>query len=245
MPQGSARAFILGSSPINEQDKFIYLLSQEKGLLKAIAPGSLKVKNRFGSLFELFTKGEFFYYCKEDKEIITISKGEIIKSYFNIVSNPENIFYFYLISEILLKSLAPNQQDKRVFKLMESILNNRVEGVEINFLLLYFLIWILRIEGMMFNPSICYNCFLKDINRAWVKNNFRGVLCEKCKNNEKFTINQEELNYIKWTEINPPKNSNIWKNKIDINKMIKLFVKKIESHTECTLNSSRYITELK
>lgn len=244
MPQDFVRAFVLGSLPINEQDKFIYLLSQKKGLLKAIAPGSLKVKNRFGSLFELFTKGEFFYYWKEDREIITISKGEIINSYFNTISNPENIFYFYLISEILLKSLPSNQKDKRIFKLIESILSNRIEGVEMNFLLLYFLVWILRIEGMMFNPLICYNCFLKNTNKAWVKNNFRGLLCIKCKTNEKFTLDTEELKYIKWTEKNSPNNLNIWKNKIDINKMIKLFVKKIEFHIECTLKSSQYIPEL-
>ena len=163
MPIGSTQAFVLSTSPLNEQDKIVHLLTADRGIIKAVAPGSLKSGNRFGALLELFTEGDFQYYWKENKEMVTISKGDIINSYFNLISDPENIFYFYLISETLLKFIPFNLRDKRIFRLVASIIKGRVKGINMNLLLLYFFVWILRIEGMMFNPGICYNCFQKSI----------------------------------------------------------------------------------
>jgi DNA repair protein RecO (recombination protein O) len=133
MPYASTQAFVLGGMPLKEQDKLVHLLTTNRGILKAMAPGSSKVRNRFGSLFEIFTEGEFVYYWQEEKELVTISKGEIINSYFNIVSLPENIFYFYLISEILLKFVPFNHKDKRLYRLLHAILQNRAAGERIGF----------------------------------------------------------------------------------------------------------------
>ena len=107
MPQASTLALVLSSTPLNEQDKLVSLLTAERGLLKAVAPGAAKMKNRFGSLLELFTAGEFHYYWHEDKELATLSKGEIKKSFFPVVSAAENVFYFYLMAEIVLKFIPP------------------------------------------------------------------------------------------------------------------------------------------
>ncbi len=241
MPISSTQAFVLGSIPLKEQDKLIHLLSIDRGILKAIAPGALKSKNRFGALLELFTEGHFFYYWNEEKELITISKGEILTSFFNLISKPENIFYFYLIAEIILKTIPYNLRDTRIFRLVRSILAAREKGTDLGLLLLYFQIWILRIEGMMFNPGICYNCFTKNIETAWVKTNFRGILCNRCKTNDKHCLTGPELKYIKWTTSNPPENPCSWISDINQKKMNRIFLKKIEYHGECSFKSKQYL----
>lgn len=245
MPTASTQAFILASMPFNEQDKLVHLLTEKRGILKAIAPGSLKSKNRFGALLELFTQGHFFYYWNEEKELITLSKGEILTSYFNTVSLPENIFYFYLISEIILKIIPFQQKDERIFRLVNSVLKNRKAGIRMDLLLLYFMIWILRIEGMMFNPQICYNCFSKNIQTAWLKKNFRGILCPDCKSTEKFKLNHEELLYIQWTQNNPPDGMQGWAEKINTTKLIQIFISKTENHAECSFKSKRFLPQYK
>lgn len=243
MPLASTQAFVLGSSPFSEQDQLVHLLTIDRGILRAMAPGSLKVRNRFGSLFELFTEGEFHYYWQENRELITISKGEIIHSYFKIVSEPQNIFYFYLVADVFFKFIPYNHKDKRLYRLLHSILTHGEEGVEINLLLLYFLIWVLRIEGMMFNPQMCYNCYAQNIRQGWFKKDFRGILCQRCRTTEPLGLLGEELRFIKWTERHSPKELGIWKDKIDTTKMIRSFTKKIEYHGECTLKSSQYLVE--
>lgn len=245
MPYAATKAFVLGIMPLKEQDKLVHLLTAEKGILKAMAPGAMKVRNRFGALFELFTEGDFVYYWHEEKDLITISKGEILKSYFNIVSQPENIFYFYLISEIMLKFVPFNHRDKRLYRLLHTILENRTAGVEIDMLLLYFLVWILRIEGMMFNPGICYNCYKEKIEKAWIKTDFRGILCASCKTNETLILNREDLQYIAWTQKNSAKDSSAWSGKIDQAQLIRIFKRKVEHHGEFSLKSSHYLQEFR
>jgi DNA repair protein RecO len=243
MPQGHVKAFVLTTTPIIEQDKFVHIFSLNRGILKAIAPGSLKNKNRFGALLELFTEGEFHYYWKEDRDTNTISKGEILHSYFNTVSSPDNIFYFYLMAETLLKFIPCNQQDKRIYRLIHSILTNRVEGVDMNLLLLYFFTWILRIEGMMFNPLVCQNCFKENPEIAWLRTDFRGILCKECKSDEQWVLQNQELQYLKWTHSHPPKDSHLWKDKINPAKMIRLLKNKIEFHGEFSFKSAQYLSE--
>jgi DNA repair protein RecO (recombination protein O) len=243
MPLSSTQALVLGSLPLKEQDKLIHLLSINRGILKAIAPGALKSKNRFGSLLEIFTHGHFFYYWNEEKEMVTISKGEIITSFFNLISKPENIFYFYLIAEIILKTIPPNLRDTRIFRLVRSILTARDKGMDMDVLLLYFQIWILRIEGLMFNPGLCYNCFSKNINKAWMKKNFRGIICARCKTSETNQFDESELEYIKWTNSNAPKKPFPRLSEINQKKMNRIFLKKTEYHAECTFKSKNYLSE--
>lgn len=245
MPYASTKAFALGVMPLKEQDKLVHLLTEERGILKAMAPGSLKARNRFGSLFELFTEGDFVYYWREEKELITISKGEIVNSYFNLISQPENIFYFYLISEIVLKFVPFNHKDKRIYRLVHAILENRNAGIAMDMLVLYFLIWILRIEGMMFNPGICYNCYRENLNKAWLKSDFRGILCASCKTDEHLVLNREDLRYIQWTRDNSPKDLPTWEEGIDQAQLIRIFKRKIEHHGEFFLKSSQYLPEFR
>ncbi len=245
MPNAATQAFVLGTAPFNEQDKLVHLLTVNRGTLKAIAPGALKNRNRFGSLLELFTEVEFQYYWKEDKELVTLSKGDLVKSYFTTVSSPENIFYFYLVSEVLLRFVPYNHRDNRIYRLVRALLETREQGVEMNRLLLYFLIWILRIEGMMFNPGICHNCFEKNIRQAWVRIDFRGILCSKCKTTENRILSNDDLQFIKWTEKHAPKELEVWKDKIDESKLIRLFKQKIEYHGEMALKSSQYLPQFK
>jgi DNA repair protein RecO (recombination protein O) len=245
MPNASTQAFILGSTPYNEQDKLVHMLTKNKGILRAIAPGSLKNRNRFGSILELFTEGEFLYYWTENKNLITLSKGDIINSNFTLVSDPKHIFYFYLISEILLKFIPFNQKDQRIYRLVGTVIKTLSEGSQMNLLLLYFLIWILRIEGMMFNPVLCYNCFSRNISKAWLKGDYRGILCNKCRSGEKVSFSSIDLSFIKWTEKHAPKDLFMWLDKLDTPRLIRVFNKKIEHHGEFKLKSVQYLAEYK
>lgn len=245
MPNASTRAFVLGTAPLSEQDKLVHLLTENRGILKAIAPGALKNQNRFGSMLELFTEGEFQYYWKEDKDMVTLTKGDIAKSHFNTVSDPQNIFYFYLVSEIILRFVPYYHKDKRIYRLVRTLLENRAGGEAINLLLLYFLVWILRIEGMMFNPGTCSNCSDKSIQQAWLRTDFRGILCHRCKTNENLMLTGNDLHFIGWTEKNAPKGLDEWKEKIDGPKLVRIFKQKIEHHGEFSLKASQYLEEFK
>ncbi|MCP4213641.1 MAG: DNA repair protein RecO [bacterium] len=259
MPNASTPAFVLGTTVFNEQDKLVHLLTVQRGILKAIAPGSLKVRNRFGALLELFTEGEFQYYWKEDKELITLSRGDLLQSNFNLVSDARHIFYFYLIAEVLLRFIPYDHKDKRIYRLVRALLESGTNRIPVPLLLLYFFIWILRIEGMMFSTRACSSCSAgieagthsegtgTDDNSvaAWLRTDFMGLLCRTCRSNETVSLTASDLRFIKWTEKGAPAALAPWQARADCSKLIRFFKNKIEYHGEFSLKSTQYLAEFK
>ncbi|MBN2346393.1 MAG: DNA repair protein RecO [Candidatus Aminicenantes bacterium] len=245
MPQESAVAMVLSSAPLREQDKQVTLLTRENGLLKAVAPGASKLKNRFGSLLELFTEGEFHYYWREDREWVTLSKGEIRKSFFPVVSAAENVFYFYFLAEIVLQMIPVNHRDTRVYKLLSAILQARERGLAMEWLLPYFLVWMLRDEGLLFNPERCSNCRNGIRERAWLRDDYRGLLCPSCRRGEALVIGRQELEFIAWTKSAPPGQCAAWAGRFAPAPLIRLLTGAIEHHGEFTLQSRRYLPEFR
>ncbi|MEN8222684.1 MAG: DNA repair protein RecO [Acidobacteriota bacterium] len=244
MPLESAKAIVIGSYVFNEQDKIVHLLTAGEGIRKIVAPGSSKGKNRFGSLLELFTEGEFFFYRKEDRELATLSKGDVVSSYFETVSDPERIFYFYLIAEILMKFVPQNFNTDRVYKLLKSILKSSEKKVEMTHLLLYFMIWILRIEGMMFESGKCGNCSGTDFPESWVMSDYRGIVCGRCRRDESIVLRKSGLEFIEWTKRNDTSGSFEGMSDEDRRNIFQVLKKKIEYHGEISLNSPRYLSAL-
>jgi DNA repair protein RecO (recombination protein O) len=245
MPQDSALALVLSTAPLNEQDKLVTLLTKESGLLRAVAPGAAKIKNRFGSLLELFTEGEFHYYRREDRELATLAKGEIKKSFFPVVSAAENVFYFYLLAEIALKTMQPDHRDTRVYNLLKAVLLGREKGLAMDWLLLYFLVWLLRGEGLLFNPRRCSNCGRGDLCRGWLRSDYRGLLCSDCRTGERLLLEREELAYIHWTARHAPDESASWAGSFAPAGMIRILTGKIEYHGEFSLQARRYLPEFR
>ncbi len=244
MPLESAQAIVIGSYVFNEQDKIVHLLTSGDGIIKIVAPGSSKGKNRFGSMLELFTEGEFFFYRKEDRDLATLSKGDVITSYFETVSNPGRIFYFYLIAEILMKFIPQNFNTERIYKLTKSILVSSEEEVDMTQLLLYFMIWILRIEGMMFETKRCLACHRTDLLKGWVMPDYRGIVCERCRRDEPVILRKTGLEFIEWTKRNEASGSFEVMSDEDRKNVFMVLKNKIEYHGEFSLNSPRYLSAL-
>ncbi len=243
MPLEKSRGFSLSCRVFNDQDKIVSILTMEKGIIKAIAPGAMKKGNRFGSMLELFTEADFFFYEKEGKELVTLSKGDLQKSYFETVSNPSNVFYFYFMDEVIERFLPLRFRSERVFSLVDSVLKSGEKGVDPSQLLLYFLIWILRIEGVMFGYRICYKCSKEFNGRIWILDNYNGVICNSCRTGEKLTIKESEIEFLKWSEKNPPKNLINWTKTGIIRRLLIILKDKMEFHGELSFNSSRYLKE--
>lgn len=245
MPQAVVDALVLAAAPLNEQDKLVTLLTAEQGLLKAVAPGAAKMKNRFGALLEPFTDGEFHYYWREDRELATLSKGEIRRSFFPVVSAAGNIFYFYFLGEATLRLMQPGHRDTRVYRLLLAVLAARERGLAMDWLLAYYLVWLLRGEGVLFNPRRCSGCGARPLERAWLRSDFRGLLCPACRRDERLELGGGELEFIAWTAVHAPDQVGEWPGRFAPAALVRALAAMVEHHAEVTLQSRRYLPEFR
>lgn len=203
MPIASVKALVLGTAPVGEQDREVFLLTERGELQRAVAPGALKGKNRFGSLLELFCCSDFVYYWREDRAGWTLSKGDLLASRFRQLSEPENLFYGVFMAEVLWRFHSHQQEHPRLFRLVNSLLAVLDEGVPLRETLPYFMIWVLRLEGLLFSAERCSSC--GDVlgeGGGWLRDDKRGLLCHRCRRGEGVRISPEWLNYILWTRHN-------------------------------------------
>src|ERR1044072_1943275 len=80
-------ALILRSYNLAEADKIVVCLSRSAGLIRGVAKGCRKLKNRFGASLDPFTLINLTYYEKENRELVSFRQAEILKSRFNLSSN--------------------------------------------------------------------------------------------------------------------------------------------------------------
>ena len=114
-----------------------------------------------------------------------------------------------------------------------------------NWLALYFLVWLLRSEGLLFHPGRCSNCGARALDRAWLRSDYRGLLCSSCRSGERLMLDSEELSYIAWTASHPPADSGCWEGRFAPASLIRILAGKIEYHGEFTLQSRRYLPEFR
>lgn len=141
--------------------------------------------------------------------------------------------------------MQPGHSDPRVYKLLLAILRAREKGVAMDWLLLYFLVWLLRSEGLLFNPRRCSNCGARNLERAWLRNDYRGLLCGSCRSGERLALVREEMDFIAWTAAHAPEQCGEWVDRLAPTGLIRTLAGKIEHHGEFTLQSRRYLPEFR
>ena len=97
----------------------------------------------------------------------------------------------------------------------------------------------------MFDPGRCYKCNAGGLSKAWIKKDFKGVVCENCRKGEDLLLNKDSIGFIEWTKRNSVDDLDKTGNGDLYRKLFVILKEKIEYHGELSLNSSRYLAEFR
>ena len=157
-------ALILRSYNLAEADKIVVCLSRSAGLIRGVAKGCRKLKNRFGAALEPFTLINLIYYEKENQELVSFRQVEILKSRFNLSSNAALLTGFSYMGDLLIDFSPPHQANDNLFRMAIACFEAASETPEdLDAVLRYFEVWLLKLEGFLPDLRTCANC-----NRALV-----------------------------------------------------------------------------
>jgi DNA repair protein RecO (recombination protein O) len=140
-------AFVIRSFNVNEADKIIIFYSKAFGKIKGIARGSRKLKNRFGSGLELFTRVQVNLFDKDTYALPNISQVDIIESFSTLRSDLYKLASAAYVVELIDKGLAENEENLLLYDLItrtlrvmasypEADLDNVLVSFQIKFLTL-------------------------------------------------------------------------------------------------------------
>ena len=152
-------ALILRTYNLAEADKIVVSLSRSTGLIRGVAKGCRKLRNRFGASLEPFTLVRLTYYEKENRELVSIRQTEILKSHFNLSSDAAVVNGLAYLGDLLIEFSPPHQANDLLFRMATACFDAISESpADLQSVLRYFEVWILKIEGFMPDLKRCAEC---------------------------------------------------------------------------------------
>ena len=150
---------ILRTYNLAEADKIVVCLTKSAGLIRGVAKGCRKLRNRFGASLEPFTSVNLTYYEKDHQELVSIRQTEILKSNFNLSSDPSIVTGMAYLGDLLMEFSPPHQANDLLFRMSMACFDAIGESPDdLQSVLRYFEVWLLKIEGFLPDLKTCAEC---------------------------------------------------------------------------------------
>jgi len=152
-------ALVLRTHNLAEADKIVVCLTQANGLIRGVAQGSRRLKNRFGAALEPFTLLQITYYQKENQELVSLRQAEIVRSHFHLFSNAETLTGLAYMGDLVIDFSPPHQPNDKLFRMVKACLDAIASSPgDLQTILRYFEIWLLKLEGFLPDIKYCAEC---------------------------------------------------------------------------------------
>ncbi|HEY5444835.1 MAG TPA: DNA repair protein RecO, partial [Pyrinomonadaceae bacterium] len=143
-------ALVLRTYNLAEADKIVVCLTKAAGLVRGVAKGCRKLRNRFGASLEPFTFVKLTYYERENQELVSIRQTEILKSNFNLSSDASTVTGLAYLGDLLIEFSPPHQANELLYRMASACFDAIGQSPnDLQAILRYFEVWILKIEGFM------------------------------------------------------------------------------------------------
>ena len=152
-------ALILRTYNLAEADKIVVCLSRSAGLIRGVAKNCRKLKNRFGASLEPFTVINLTYFEKENKELVSFSQTEILRSRFNLSSDAAVLTGFSYMGDLLMDFSPPRQANDNLYRMALACFEAVSQTpADLEWVLRYFEVWLLKLEGFLPDLRACASC---------------------------------------------------------------------------------------
>jgi len=152
-------ALILRTYNLAEADKIVVCLSRSAGVIRGVAKNCRKLKNRFGASLEPFTLINLTYFEKENRELVSFSQTEILRSRFNLSSDAAVMAGFSYMGDLLMDFSAPRQANDNLYRMALACFEAVSQTpADLEWVLRYFEVWLLKLEGFLPDLRACASC---------------------------------------------------------------------------------------
>lgn len=152
-------AIVLRTYNLAEADRIAVCLTRSSGLVRAVAKGARRMKSRFGAALEPFTLIRLAFYERENRELVSISNAEILKSHFDLAAQLEVSEVLAYMGELVSDFAPPHEANEKLFRMVAACIEALEAAPEsARMVLRYFEVWLLRLAGLFPDVRSCAQC---------------------------------------------------------------------------------------
>jgi len=192
------RAVVIKTQDYKENDKLVWLFSEDLGKISAIAKGARKNKNKNFSITLPFSYGEYVVY--KGRNLYTLNEGRTIESFQDILNDYDTLIYGSYFNE-LIDIACDEEPYMSLFKDLVScfyLMKSKVADLEV--LARAFEIKLLKATGYGLHLENCSICDKKISNSNFLSFQFYGAVCEQCEKSYGTKISASTYNVLKFLQ---------------------------------------------
>lgn len=204
MPLIETDAVVLRTYKLADADKIALALTATNGMVRGVARGARRLKSRFGAGLEPFTLVSLQYFEKENKELVSIRQADILRSYFSLLSHENAFQTLEYISQLTIEFSPLHDPNPVTFRMVRAVLEALAEDpTKYRQVLKYFEIWLLKLNGLWPDLSVCVRCGQTIGGQAFYRTG-QGVYCITCAPAATRPLTTEVLAKIAAAQRQPP-----------------------------------------
>ncbi len=159
MPLHESESIVLKTYNLAEADRIALFLTREFGIVRGVAKGARRLHSKFGSSLEPFSIVQLEYFQKDDRELVSIQKADLVISSFEAASDPRFLKVFSRFADLITVFAQPNLPSPLLYRMLRALILIAAErDSDLAAIELYFEVWLLRIEGFLPDWSVCARC---------------------------------------------------------------------------------------
>lgn len=182
MPIVKTEAIFLRGTNWRESSRILTAYTKDFGKVKLVAKGARRPKSKYGAALEPLTHAHVIFYMRETRDLYTLSEAGVLDNFEGVKGDLEKFSQAAVASEMLERSLAPEEANPGLFHLFIEFLQamdeaNPTAGR------IFLLAFQLNLSAKLgFEPQIehCLGCRRKESPAFFFSTQMGGILCERC-----------------------------------------------------------------
>ncbi len=180
MPLRHTPAYALRHYALGEADLIVVFYTLNFGRVRAAARGARRVRSRFGSVFQPFTRSDLVFFEKEGRELDRVSACEVDRSFYESLLTPESAALAAYFAELMIEFTVERDPNPKLFRLIGAVLEAVEEGVPLPVAARYFEVWMLQLSGFLPLLTTCSSCGEQLEAARWVVPHPQEFVCRAC-----------------------------------------------------------------
>lgn len=180
MPLRHTPAYTLRHYALGEADLIVVFFTLEFGRVRGVARGARRVRSRYGSAFQPFTRSDLVFFEKEGQELTRVSSCEVTRSYYESLLTPETAALAAYFAELVTEFTVERDPNPALFRLIGAVLTAVEEGVPLAVAARYFEVWMLQLSGFLPLLTTCGSCGKPLAAERWVVPYPPEFVCRDC-----------------------------------------------------------------
>lgn len=196
------KAIVLKTLDYKENDKLVWLYTDEYGKVSTIAKGAKRSRSKFLSITLPLCYGEYVYY--KGRGIANLQEGKIIESFQGLLNNLDKLTYSSYCCELIDIAIAEGESNKWLFKeFVTTLYLLNTDALDYELLVRSFELKLLKATGYGLNLDYCAICRKKINVTNYISLSYYGGVCEECERIHGLYVSRGAYNALKFL-INTP-----------------------------------------